>query len=258
MSIKEQRGATMISLLVGMVVSMLAILASLSMFHNLVRTSTEAKADARMEGDLSLAVLRLDQELLAAGFDMERAAGGAGRNLDFAVASNIAGNTPSSRVAWRFRSGANLGCRSAVSTFDIQQLRYTLELFEANAGLCLPGPGVDPMPDLNDPALWTRTEQLVSVRLQALDAGTPVTLTRPLIEFSSDAANDRACMPFGAAPLLAPSAAPVHPNLKIHVFDTAAIYAPAPNAANAAGPPSADLARTHTLCLVNISLNVHL
>lgn len=252
MGISVQRGATMISLLVGMVVSMLAILASLSMFHNLVRTSTEAKADARMEGDLSLAVLRLDQELLAAGFDMQRAAG-AGRNLDFAVASNIAGNTPSSRVAWRFRSGANLGCRSAVSTFDIQQLRYTLELFEANAGLCLPG--VAPMPDLNDPALWTRTEQLVSVRLQALDAGTPVTLTRPLIEFSSEAANDRACMPFGAAPPLAPGAvAPVHPNLRIHVFDTAAIYAPAPNAANAAGPPSADLARTHTLCLVNISL----
>ena len=50
MTILYQRGATMISLLVGMVVSMLAILASLSMFHNLVRTSTEAKADARMEG----------------------------------------------------------------------------------------------------------------------------------------------------------------------------------------------------------------
>ncbi|HMW49042.1 MAG TPA: hypothetical protein PKC70_12155 [Cellvibrionaceae bacterium] len=252
MSMNMQRGATMISLLVGMVVSMLAILASLSMFHNLVRTSTEAKADARMEGDISLGVLRLDQELLAAGFNVDRAPG-AGRNQDFALANNLVGNTPTSRVVWRLNDGGNWVCRRAVSTFNIPQLQYTLELFEANAGLCLPGPAA--LPDLNDDTKWTRSEQLVSIRLQALDAGTPVTLTRPLIEFSSDAFNDRACMPFGAAAPLAPgAAAPMHPNLRIHVFDTAAIYAPAPNAANAAGPPRPDLARTHTLCLVNITL----
>ena len=35
------------------------------------------------------------------------------------------------------------------------------------------------MPDANDESLWTRTEQLASLRLQALDAATPVTLTRP-------------------------------------------------------------------------------
>ncbi|HMY39191.1 MAG TPA: hypothetical protein PK011_07695, partial [Marinagarivorans sp.] len=69
---RRQTGATLISLLVGMVVSMLAILASLSMFHDLVTTSAEAKTDARQEGDLSLAVLRLDTELQAAGFNMGR------------------------------------------------------------------------------------------------------------------------------------------------------------------------------------------
>jgi|GEM_PF-3479050 len=246
----SQRGATMISLLVGMVVSMLAILASLSMFHNLVRTSTEAKADARMEGDLSLAVLRLDQELLAAGFNMGRA-NGSGRNQDFVVVNRVAGATPNSwvsMVAWRFSEDPNPGgnpqCRRAVSTFNTPQLQYTLELFNANPGLCT---AAGAMPDVNDESLWARTEQLAFVRLQALDAATPVTLTRPLIEFASDPANDRACMPYGAAAVLAPGAVapPVRPILVLNVFDTAAVYTPAPNIA---------VPRAHTLCLVNISL----
>lgn len=246
MTILYQRGATMISLLVGMVVSMLAILASLSMFHNLVRTSTEAKADARMEGDLSLAVLRLDQELLAAGFNMPAS----GRNQDFVVVNRVAGATLNSwvsRVAWRFSEAPNPGgnpqCRRAVSTFNIPQLQYTLELFNANPGLCTTAGA---MPDANDESLWTRTEQLASLRLQALDAATPVTLTRPLIEFASDPVNDGACMPYGAAASLAPGAtATVRPRLVLNVFDTAAAYTTAPNIA---------VPRAHTLCLINISL----
>jgi hypothetical protein len=175
------------------------------MFHNLVRTSSDAKADARMEGDISLAVLRLDQELLAAGFNVPRAAGAA-RGQDFTVANSLAAAVPNSRVSWRFDNGGASVCRRAVSAFNVQQLQYTLELFKANAGLCLPAPAA--MPDLNDDSLWTRSEQLVSFRLQALDAGTPVTLTRPLIEFASGAADDGPCMPYGAAPAPAPGAVP--------------------------------------------------
>jgi hypothetical protein len=237
----QQRGATMISLLVGMVVSMLAILASVSMFHDLVQTSAEAKTDARQEGDLSLAVLRLDQELLAAGFNMGRKPTDP-RNSDFEVVEASAAVVPyTSRVAWRFNDGTRLVCRRAVSKLDGAE--YTLDLFEANAGLCLQNAA---MPLIGDDSLWTRVEQLALIRLQSFDAQMPVTLVSPLITFESKVADDKACMPFGAMAPLAPGAvAPKHPVLTLNVFDVASVYA----AAGVGLTP-----RPHTLCLVNVVL----
>jgi hypothetical protein len=240
-----QQGTTLISLLIGMVVSMLAILASLSMFHSLLLTSAEAKTDARQEGDLSLAVLRLETELQAAGFNMNRAAA-AGRNLDFVAVPQAAAGR--SDLAWRFNDGTRFICRRAISRLDANG-RYTLDLFDAQASancatilLSASSVALD--------ANWAFTERLVDITLQnfnAQAAGTP-TFTQPLILFESLAANDRPCMPFGAvAPVAAGGTAPKHPVLNLGVFDVATV-----NDANSTATTAPS--RPHTLCLANIFL----
>ncbi|HNG59379.1 MAG TPA: hypothetical protein PKZ52_06100 [Cellvibrionaceae bacterium] len=229
---RRQTGATLISLLVGMVVSMLAILASLSMFHDLVTTSAEAKTDARQEGDLSLAVLRLDTELQAAGFNMGRSPG-EGRNLDFVTAASADGSRHD--VAWRFNDGAQMICRRATSSTS--NGIYSLDLFSAPAASCTaawPLAG-----NVSVDASWTFAERLVYLPLQNLTSQAAA-FTQPLITFTSLAANDRACMPYGA---IATGVTDVHPILTLGVFDVSTVYSGAANAV-----PS----RPHSLCLANI------
>lgn len=239
MKLAAQRGATMISLLVGMVVSMLAILASVSMFHDLVRTAAEAKTDARHEGDLSLAVLRLDQEILSAGFDMGRASTD-NKNLDFlAVTEGTAAAPGTSRLAWRYKEGAQYVCKRAVSRRDNDA--YILELFDAKAGVCTKDFALIDAIEKEDS--WaTPTEELVRIQLQNLD--TDIKFKSPLIIFAPTL--DDACAPFGAAaPVVAPATALKHPVLTLNIFDAAAVYGFDEKAA-------APAARLHTICLMNI------
>lgn len=235
-----QLGATMISLLVGMVVSMLAILASVSMFHDLVRTAAEAKTDARHEGDLSLAVLRLDQEILAAGFDMGRAPTD-NKNLDFLAASEGTAAAPgTSRFAWRYNSDGNYVCKRAVARRLNES--FFLELFEAKNGVCTK----DFL--LNKDALekednWDATTVEELVRIQLLNLQGDIKFNAPLIQFES--AGDDTCSPFGAAAeIKAPAKAPIHPTIKLKIYDPAAVYG--------FDGVAAPLARDHTICLINI------
>ncbi len=244
MSRRSQEGTTLISLLIGMVVSMLAILASLSMFHNLLMTTAEAKTDARQEGDLSLAILRLDTELQATGFNMHRTLAD-GRNKDFFIPTPQAGR---SDLAWRLNDGTRFICRRATSSLDANG-RYTLDLFDAQAAANCATLSLD-QTSVTLEANWAFAERLVDITLQnfnAQAAGTP-TFTQPLILFESLAANDRACMPFGAvAPVPAGGTAPKHPVLNMGVFDVATV-----NTAKANTTPAPS--RPHTLCLANIFL----
>ena len=100
------------------------------MFRNLVTSSVEARTDARQEGDLSLAVLRLDTELQAAGFNMGRTPG-EGRNLDFATGASADGSRQD--VAWRFNDGTGFICRRATSSTS--NGRYILDLSSASGQL---------------------------------------------------------------------------------------------------------------------------
>jgi len=230
----RQQGTTLISLLVGMVVSMLAILASVSMFRDLVTTSAEAKADARQEGDLSLAVLRLDAELQAAGFNMGRAPGD-GRNLDFLTVAAADGSRHD--MAWRFNDGTQFICRRASS--QTKDGRYTLDLFDALAANCNAAWALSAA-TITTEVNWVFTERLVDLQLQNLTTGAAA-FAQPLITFSAPAANDRACMPYGA--MASGVAAAVHPIVTLGVFDVSTVYA-----GNAGALPS----RPHSLCLANI------
>ena len=237
MTRSAQRGATMISLLVGMVVSMLAILASVSMFHDLVRTSAEAKTDARHEGDLSLAVLRLDQEILSAGFDMGPAST-EDVNKDFlAVTEGTAAEPGTSRLAWRYNNNGNYVCKRAVSLR--QEDSFILELYDAKNGICTKDFPLTKEAIENNDNWATPAEELVHLQLQSF-AGA-ITFKRPLINFAPG--GNFACSPFGAAaPVTAPATPPVHPRITLQVFDPAAVY----------GGVAAAVPRDHTICLINI------
>ena len=66
-----QRGFNLISLLVGVSLSMISILALLSLYKNLIGVSVQSIQDSRQDGQIAAAVLTAQRELLNAGFRAE-------------------------------------------------------------------------------------------------------------------------------------------------------------------------------------------
>lgn len=66
--ILNQRGFTLISLMVGTVVSMIGILALLFLYKNLVHTSVSALSSAKQDGQIASAQMTMQKELQTAGF----------------------------------------------------------------------------------------------------------------------------------------------------------------------------------------------
>jgi len=66
----HQRGISLISLLIGMLLATLALLAMLMLFRTVVHNSAEAGRDSRQNGDRSLALLMAHQHLHDAGYGL--------------------------------------------------------------------------------------------------------------------------------------------------------------------------------------------
>ena len=66
--ISRQRGFTLISLMVGTVVSMVGILALMFLYKDMVQTSVIALSNAKQDGQIASAQLTAQKELLTAGF----------------------------------------------------------------------------------------------------------------------------------------------------------------------------------------------
>lgn len=69
--LNTQRGMTLISLMVGTVLSMLTILAVLALYKNLIQVSVTASQDAKHDGGLASALLTAQMELSSAGFGLD-------------------------------------------------------------------------------------------------------------------------------------------------------------------------------------------
>lgn len=67
---KKQSGMSMVSLMVGMLLAMIGILAAMTLYQNMVRTSIETRTDAALDGQLASAMLSLQLELQSAGFGL--------------------------------------------------------------------------------------------------------------------------------------------------------------------------------------------
>lgn len=104
LSKSKQQGLSLISLLVGLFISMLCILAGLTLYKSTVRLSTDAKISAQLDGQITSALLTLQLELQNAGYRIADA------NADDVVLTMHGG---SQVLAWRYNDGTNYICRGA-------------------------------------------------------------------------------------------------------------------------------------------------
>jgi Tfp pilus assembly protein PilW len=117
-----QRGMSLVSLMVGLLLAMIGILAGMTLYKNIVQTSIQTRNDALQDGQLASAMLTLQLELQNAGF----------------------GITPGGAVPHVVRSGNTLYWRYAVNNvtqckgFQIQDLdnntRRELQILKTRDG----------------------------------------------------------------------------------------------------------------------------
>jgi len=63
----RQLGVSLISLMVGLLLSMIGILAGLTLYKNIVQTTVQTRSDAVQDGQIASALLTLQLELQSAG-----------------------------------------------------------------------------------------------------------------------------------------------------------------------------------------------
>ncbi len=66
----RQSGMSMIGLMVGLLLAMIAILAGMTLYQSIVRSSIQTRTDATQDGQLASALLSLQLELQSAGFGL--------------------------------------------------------------------------------------------------------------------------------------------------------------------------------------------
>lgn len=108
----RQKGLSLIGLLIGLLISVLCILGSLTLYKNLIQVATESKLDSNHDGQLASAMLIVQLEVQSAGF-----------GIDTPAADSIIRYQPSSneiQLLWRYSSdgGTTFECRGLVEEED--------------------------------------------------------------------------------------------------------------------------------------------
>jgi len=96
---------TLVGLLIGLLISVLCMLGSLTLYKNLIQVATESKLDSNHDGQLASAMLTVQLEVQSAGF-----------GIDNASLNHIVINEPETgkrQLLWRFStdSGSTYQCR---------------------------------------------------------------------------------------------------------------------------------------------------
>lgn len=71
---RDQAGMSLISLMIGILISMIGILAGFLLYQNMVKVTLQTRADATQDGQLASAMLSLQLQLQSAGFGIDKAA----------------------------------------------------------------------------------------------------------------------------------------------------------------------------------------
>ncbi|QJD59104.1 hypothetical protein HG264_09360 [Pseudomonas sp. gcc21] len=74
---KHQQGVSLISLMIGLLISLIAVMGMMALYRTVVHTTAESGSYARMSGDRSAAVLTAHVHLQEAGFGIDEASLGA-------------------------------------------------------------------------------------------------------------------------------------------------------------------------------------
>ncbi|HSX84518.1 MAG TPA: hypothetical protein VLE50_03890 [Cellvibrio sp.] len=123
----QQSGMSLISLLIGLLISVLCILGSLTLYKNLIHVATETKLDSNHDGQLASAMLMIQLEVQSAGF-----------GIDGAGVEHIIKHIPTTgerQLLWRFTTdGTTYQCRGLFEQGEEQGLYRKLSLIKVNAG----------------------------------------------------------------------------------------------------------------------------
>lgn len=211
----DQRGMSLVSLMVGLLLAMIGILAGMTLYKNIVQTSIQTRNDALQDGQLASAMLTLQLELQNAGFGIVP-----GGTVPHVMRS---GNT----LYWRYAVNNATQCRG----FQIQDLdnntRRELQILKTRDGT--PCNTADALNTFQ----WEVSSAVASFRdSDAADADLPI--------ITLDLVNGQ-CFPYGMGTVAA------HPVVTI-IADNAAISA-AKKAGSAATP---NTPFRYDFCLSNI------
>lgn len=91
---RKQIGTSLISLMVGVVLAMIGILAGLTLYENMIRTSIQTRNDVQQDGQIASSMLTLQLELQSAGYGITK-----DPTKEHVVKSGDS-------LYWRFASGA--------------------------------------------------------------------------------------------------------------------------------------------------------
>jgi hypothetical protein len=124
----QQSGMSLISLLIGLLISVLCILGSLTLYKNLIHVATESKLDSGHDGQLASAMLMVQLEVQSAGY-----------GIDGAGVEHIIEHVPTageSQLLWRFTTdgGTTFQCRGLYEKPEEQGLYRNLSLIKVDAG----------------------------------------------------------------------------------------------------------------------------
>jgi Tfp pilus assembly protein PilE len=177
---KYQSGTTLISLLIGLLIAMLCILALLSSYRTIVKTGVESRIAATHDTQLQAALTTAQMMLQNAGFGLQ------GSNNLLTTTIQVGSKTISA-VLWRYNNGTNIVCQGLadVESSDNKKRRFILlEGFENDSSAPCNG-------TLNLASFkWKVQSTLANLEDYSSDKSNPKQIT-----FSQTTS---ACTPFGA------------------------------------------------------------
>ncbi|MDP1446086.1 hypothetical protein Q8G43_14195 [Acinetobacter schindleri] len=180
---KYQSGTMLISLLIGLLISMLCILALLSSYRTIVKTGVESRIAATHDTQLQAGLTTAQMFLQNAGFGLE------GTNNLLTTTVQVGSKTISA-VLWRYNNGTNIVCQGLadIESSDNKKRRFVLlEGFENDSStLCN---GTSNLGSFK----WKEQSTLANLEDYSSDKSNPKQIT---FEQTTSA-----CTPFGAGTL---------------------------------------------------------
>lgn len=71
---RGERGMSLVSLMIGILISMIGVLAGIVLYQNMVKVTLQTRTDAAQDGQLASAMLSLQLDLQTAGFGIDKVA----------------------------------------------------------------------------------------------------------------------------------------------------------------------------------------
>lgn len=117
----SQKGLSLIGLLIGLLISVLCILASLGLYKNLIQVATVTKLDANHDGNIAAALLTMQMEVQSAGYGIDNARNGTH------IATHYDSANKKRYLLWRFSTATGVyQCRGLLE----QQRTVSDETFQ--------------------------------------------------------------------------------------------------------------------------------